>query len=206
VNEENIDAKWRHLRQALLHDDHEWIVEEELRSALTEAYNKGIDPAIILACREACGSQNEFKDRLGNLLCRSAAARKRRILAIDDESGFLELLRLNLERTRRYDVRVESDPLHAMDAFLRFLPDLVIVDIVMPGLDGPDFVRSLRARDEGRNTPVIMLTALLSDSPVPSKTHDGLLHLSKPTGLKELIHCVEEHLRAAERNSTGRPA
>lgn len=200
-NEENKDSKWKKLRETLLSDDHEWIVEDELKTALNEAYNKGIDPAIILACRQACGSRDEFRDQLGGILSAPVATRKRRVLAIDDEVNFLELLRMNLERTRRYEVLIECDPTRAMDAFLSFKPDLVIVDVIMPGLDGHEFVQNMRAREEGRHVPVIMLTALLSDSSVPSTTHDGLLHLAKPMGIKELVHCMEEHLRAAERNS-----
>jgi CheY-like chemotaxis protein len=200
-NEENKESKWKQLRETLLSDDHEWIVEDELKTALNEAYNKGIDPAIILACRQACGSRDEFRDQLGGILSGPVATRKRRILAIDDEVNFLDLLRLNLEKTRRYEVVTESDPLQAMDTFLRSDPDLVIVDVIMPGLDGQEFVRNMRACEVGRNIPVIMLTALLSDSSVPSTTHDGLLHLAKPMGIKELVHCMEEHLRAAERKA-----
>ncbi len=199
MNAINTDPKWQQLRKALLTDAREWIEEDALRTALTEAYNKGIDPAIILACREACGTRDEFRDRLGGILAQPVAARKTRILAIDDEVNFLDLLRLNLEKTRRYEVRTESDPLNAMSAFEDFAPDLVIVDVIMPGLDGPEFVHRLRESETGKKVPVIMLTALLSDSTVPSTTHEGLLHLAKPLGVKELVHCMEEHLQAAKR-------
>lgn len=201
------DAKWEQLRSELAEradrvGDHHWVDEEgdtpwidadELRAALVQAYSSGIDANVILSCREACKSRAEFLDRLESVTA-ARLNRKRRILAIDDEGGFLELLKLNLEKTRRYDVRIETSSERALDAIDEFEPDLVITDIVMPGIDGPELVNLIRARETTRSIPIIMLTALLDPERSQGVTKEGILHLAKPVATKELVHCIEQHL------------
>lgn len=60
----------------------------------------------------------------------------KRILMIDDEVAFTNLVKVNLERTGRYEVRVENRPLCALAAALEFKPDAILLDVVMPELDG----------------------------------------------------------------------
>lgn len=173
--------------------DKPWIDEDDLRAALFQAYSSGIDAKVILSCREACLSSGEFRDRLESVT-RDRLGRRRRILAIDDEGGFLELLKMNLERTRRYEVRVETSAEQGLVAVEEFKPDLVITDIVMPGMDGPEFVNRIRASEVTRAIPIIMLTALLDGGVSTGVARNGLLHLAKPVGTKELVHCIEQHL------------
>jgi CheY-like chemotaxis protein len=203
-------AKWEELRRELAElagrvGEHRWvdeegetpwIDEEDLRAALVQAYSSGIDAKVILSCREACKSRAEFRDRLERVT-RERLMRKRRILAFDDEGGFLELMKLNLERTRRYEVRIETTTDRALEALGEFQPDLVITDIVMPGIDGPELVNLIRANEETRSIPIIMLTALLDRELSQGVTLDGLLHLAKPVATKELVHCIEQHLGTA---------
>ncbi|MGI9240403.1 MAG: response regulator [Verrucomicrobiales bacterium] len=201
------DPKWEQLRNELSEmaervgehqwvdeeGDTPWIDEEELRAALVHAYSSGIDAKVILSCREACKSSAEFRDRLESVT-RERLNRKRRILAVDDEGGFLELLKMNLEKTRRYEVRVETSAEQGLVALGEFDADLVITDIVMPGMDGPEFVNRVRANEATRTIPIIMLTALLDPETSQGVTRDGLLHLAKPIATKELVHCIEQHL------------
>jgi two-component system alkaline phosphatase synthesis response regulator PhoP len=56
---------------------------------------------------------------------------KKKILIIDDEQGFCEILQLNLEATQLFDVAIETDPCHAGHAALRFQPDLILLDVIM---------------------------------------------------------------------------
>jgi len=204
------DPKWERLRQELAsmaeqvgehswvdeEGDKPWIDQEDLRSALVQAYSSGIDAKVILSCREACRSSGEFRDRLESVT-RERLSRKRRILAIDDEGGFLDLLKMNLERTRRYEVRVETSAEQALLVLGEFVPDLIITDIVMPGMDGPEFVNRVRANELTRTIPIIVLTALLDGEVSQGVTRDGLLHLAKPVRTKELVHCIEQHLNPA---------
>ena len=206
------DPKWEQLRNELAEmaervgehrwvdeeGDTPWIDEEDLRSALVQAYSSGIDAKVILSCREACKSSAEFRDRLESAT-RERLNRKRRILAVDDEGGFLELLKMNLEKTRRYEVRVETSAEKGLEALTEFDADLIITDIVMPGMDGPEFVNRVRANEATRSIPIIMLTALLNPETSQGVTRDGLLHLAKPIATKELVHCIEQHLDPSPR-------
>lgn len=210
ANKESSEAaqeKWERLRAELAEmaervgehrwvdeeGDTPWVDEEELRAALVHAYSSGIDAKVILSCREACKSSAEFRDRLESVT-RERLNRKRRILAVDDEGGFLELLKMNLEKTRRYEVRIETSAEQALVAVGEFDPDLIITDIVMPEMDGPEFVNRVRADQQTQAIPIIMLTALLDPEASQGVARNGLLHLAKPIATKELVHCIEEHL------------
>ncbi len=124
-----------------------------------------------------------------------------RILVVDDEAGFTRLLKLNLECTGRYLVKVENDSGSAMETALDFHPDLVLMDVMMPGLDGGDLAYRFAGRPELKEVPIIFLTATVRHSEVESHAgcFGGLHFLSKPVALPELVACLEEHF-------TGRPA
>ena len=61
---------------------------------------------------------------------------KKRILIVDDEERFTRILRLNLGCTGRYTVRTENSALNACTTACEFRPDLILLDVMMPGLDG----------------------------------------------------------------------
>jgi DNA-binding response OmpR family regulator len=104
------------------------------------------------------------------------------------------LVKLNLEKTRRYEVVTESQPGAVMGAIRTLQPDLVLVDVVMPGTDGVELVKQIRAEPDIEQPPVIMITALLEGSESGGITNDGYLYLSKPVGTKSLVYCIEQHL------------
>ncbi len=81
-----------------------------------------------------------------------------RVLIVDDEESILDLLKYNLEKAG-YDVKTASDGLTALDTAKKFLPDLVLLDIMMPGMDGVETCRRIRETPEIQNTFVIFLTA-----------------------------------------------
>ena len=86
---------------------------------------------------------------------------KKEILLIDDEVGFTRLLKMNLERSGAYDVTILNEPLSAIDVVLEKRPDLIILDMVMPGIDGGELSGKLRSIPELNDIPVIFLTALV---------------------------------------------
>ena len=78
-----------------------------------------------------------------------------KILIVDDEINICELLRLYLEK-EGYVTEVVNDGAKALDAFNSFNPDMVLLDIMLPGLDGWQICREIRKTSQ---TPIIMLTA-----------------------------------------------
>lgn len=81
-----------------------------------------------------------------------------KVLVVDDEEPILELLKYNLEK-QGYEVKVASDGFTAVELAKRFHPDLVLLDIMMPKMDGVETCRQLRAIPELQNTFIVFLTA-----------------------------------------------
>ncbi|MFM8911977.1 MAG: response regulator transcription factor [Flammeovirgaceae bacterium] len=81
-----------------------------------------------------------------------------KILVVDDEEPILELLKYNLEK-EGYDVRGAGDGIQAVEVAKKFLPDLVLLDIMMPRMDGVEACRQIRAMPELANTFIVFLTA-----------------------------------------------
>jgi two-component system alkaline phosphatase synthesis response regulator PhoP len=81
-----------------------------------------------------------------------------KVLVVDDEEPILELLKYNLEK-QGYDVRTAIDGQVAVDVAKKFHPDLVLLDIMMPKVDGVEACRQLRAMPELMNTYIVFLTA-----------------------------------------------
>lgn len=119
----------------------------------------------------------------------SAAAARRRILIVDDEAETTRLLRMMLERKRPYEVRVENDSKLALDAARDFHPDLVLLDIIMPDLDGGDVAALLRGEPALHGLPIIFISACAQ--PIP-----GYPFLSKPAPVEKVIECIEANLPA----------
>lgn len=79
-------------------------------------------------------------------------------MVVDDEEPILELLKYNLEK-QGFDVRTATDGQIAVDVAKKFHPDLVLLDIMMPKVDGVEACRQLRAMPELVNTYIVFLTA-----------------------------------------------
>jgi two-component system alkaline phosphatase synthesis response regulator PhoP len=82
----------------------------------------------------------------------------RKVLVVDDEEPILELLKYNLEK-EGYRVETALNGAKGLDIARKFHPDLVLLDIMMPGMDGVEMCRRLRETPEGQKTFVIFLTA-----------------------------------------------
>lgn len=82
----------------------------------------------------------------------------KRILLVEDEPNIIEAIRFILSRDG-WQVSTHSDGTSAMDAIRRARPDVVVLDVMLPGRSGFDILRDLRAGDDTRALPVLMLTA-----------------------------------------------
>ncbi len=125
-----------------------------------------------------------------------------KVLIIEDDNNIADLLRLYLEK-ENYEVAIASDGGKGVETFRRFQPDLVLLDLMLPVLDGWGVCRAIRAESK---TPIIMLTA-------KSETEDKITglkqgaddYITKPFEMRELLARIEAVLRRSgnvpEKNS-----
>ncbi|HUI05756.1 MAG TPA: response regulator [Verrucomicrobiae bacterium] len=123
-------------------------------------------------------------------------------MIIDDEADLAWMLKLNLERTRLYEVGIEADPQRAVAAAREFAPDLVLLDLILPSTSGGELAAQIKTAFAPATLPVIFLTAALPrpQSTGTPRTMAGYRFLSKPVGLDELLECIAAelpHRRAA---------
>ncbi len=120
---------------------------------------------------------------------------KKRIFIVDDERGFTNLLKLNLEATGRYFVETENDERRALPKARDFKPDIIFLDVVMPGYDGGEVAAQLRADPELAAIPIVFLTAIVSESEAAGRSSfGGFPFLAKPVTVEALERCIEERV------------
>jgi len=110
-----------------------------------------------------------------------------RICYVEDDEDIQRIVRLSLERLGKMTVEVVGDPTLAIEAMLRFGPDLVLLDWMMPGMDGPTLFRAMKAKPETAALPVIFITAKASTAEMGELTALGAAGaISKPFSPKDL--------------------
>jgi len=121
---------------------------------------------------------------------------KKTILVIDDESGFTDMVRLNLEATGEYTVLVENRGVTAMERVLQCRPDLILLDVILPDVEGPDIVRQIRDHAQTKDIPVIFLTATVTCQEVKEQRGyiGGHRFLAKPGTVNELMDSIKSEL------------
>lgn len=122
---------------------------------------------------------------------------KKKILLVDDEKSFTSLLKLNLEETGRYEVRVENWPEDAIQAAREFRPNIILLDIIMPRMPGGNVAAQIKGDPELKNTPIVFLTAAVRKHQV--EENDGIICdlpcLAKPAPVEEVIEFIEKHAK-----------
>lgn len=126
---------------------------------------------------------------------------KTKVLVIDDEKHIVELLKFNLE-TMNYDVYYSYDGLDGFNKITKIRPDLILLDWMLPTINGIDLLKKMRSDKTLKNTPVIMLTA----KDVESDKIDGLNsgaddYITKPFSIKELLARINSVLRRYNLNN-----
>ena len=118
----------------------------------------------------------------------------KRILVIDDEIQLVEMVKIRLE-TENYEVVTAINGEEGLQKADIFRPDLIILDIMMPGIDGFEVLSRIRANPEIRHIPVIMLTAK-GDSTAMFKAHDlgSTDHFIKPFDTKEFLNFIKRYI------------
>jgi len=116
-----------------------------------------------------------------------------RLLVVDDEPTIVELLSASL-RFAGFEVETAAGGLEAVETARTYRPDLLVLDVMMPGLDGFGVVR--RLRQEGVRTPVVFLTARdATEDKVQGLTLGGDDYITKPFSLEEVIARIRAVLR-----------
>jgi two-component system KDP operon response regulator KdpE len=117
-----------------------------------------------------------------------------RILVIDDEPQITRVLRAAIS-AQGYDVRTANDPEEGLQVYRDWAPDLVITDLMMPGMSGVDLTRAIRSQ---ATTPILVLSVRDHErSKVEALDAGADDYVTKPFGIQELLARVRAHLRRA---------
>ena len=121
---------------------------------------------------------------------RPLTARKQ-VLIVEDDATAAEAIRsaLELDGDSEWSVSVANDGAHALDLLMHHAPDVLLLDVRLPGLDGGEVYRRLRASDPDGRTPVLFLSAATSLDLYRQGIDDGVL-LRKPYDLLDLVELV----------------
>src|ERR671919_2907504 len=116
---------------------------------------------------------------------------QKRILVTDDDPVILRLLQVNLE-LEGYDVLLAHHGEEAYELAVAETPDLVILDIMMPRMDGYETVEKLKATDKTKDIPVVFLSAKAQQSDIEKGKEYGVAdYLTKPFDPTELLDVVD---------------
>ncbi|RZF61596.1 response regulator transcription factor [Sphingobacterium corticibacterium] len=122
------------------------------------------------------------------------------VLLIEDEIKLAQIIMLSLEM-KEFNVRFASTAIEALDLFHKKKPDVIVSDVMMPGMDG--FTLALKIREEDRTTPILFLTALTSTEDLLNGYDvGGNDYLKKPFVMEELIARIGSMANIKARNIT----
>ncbi len=120
-----------------------------------------------------------------------------KVLLIDDDIKFLELVKLNLEDTGEFKVRTERNGTVGINAAMIFQPDIILLDIVMGDTDGSYIAKQLKENDKTKNIPIVYLSGILEEK--EEKNSNGFLGgypcLSKPAATDKIIRCIKKNIK-----------
>ena len=121
---------------------------------------------------------------------------KKKILLVDDEETLLVTLKDALEFTGKYEVRTVRESTKALDAVREFRPDIVILDVMMPDMDGGQVAAAIWDDPTLKDTPILFQTAVMSKDEEPGHhSQNPREHfIIKPVTLEELMVAVDRLL------------
>jgi len=123
---------------------------------------------------------------------------RKNILVVEDEKDIVEVLRYYLEK-ENYRVHIAQDGFNAIEIAGKVIPNLILLDLMLPKMDGIEVCRRLKADDRLREIPIIMLTAKAEEGDKVKGLEIGADdYVTKPFSAKELMARVKAHLRRRE--------
>lgn len=116
----------------------------------------------------------------------------KKVLIVDDEEDFCYFVKKNLEISGDFEVTVCSDSAQAIQQAEEIHPDLVLIDIMMPVVDGPSIAAELGVNKKTKDIPFVFLTAMITDEETKKNKHviNGSYFVAKPVNIKELISII----------------
>lgn len=118
----------------------------------------------------------------------------KKILIIDDDVDFSGLVSSSLEKTGKYEVHVENQGSSGVSAARAFKPDLILLDVVMPDLGGPEVAEQMKEDRDLARIPIVFLTSIVSEEEV--KLHGGLIggrnFIAKTEKIQNIVSFVED--------------
>ena len=126
----------------------------------------------------------------------SPAPIRKKIFVVDDEPDFTSLIKRALESTGEFEVQTENVPSRALAAAVQFNPDLILLDVIMPGIDGGTLGARLKSVPALKDKPVLFLTATISprEAGKTGLASAGNVFLAKPVDLDTLINQINSML------------
>jgi two-component system, OmpR family, response regulator len=130
---------------------------------------------------------------------------KARILIVDNEPALTNVLKATLEESGDFEVREENNPSFTVATARQFRPDLIVLDIKMPDMDGADVAIRLKAETELAETPVVFLTGTVTAPEIVrhGRSAGGLRFLPKTMRLDDLVKCLKDILSGSMGVSAG---
>ncbi len=128
-----------------------------------------------------------------------------RILFIDDEPEILKAVRFYLE-DEDFEVHVAEEGNHAVELAESIQPDLIILDVMMPVMDGIQVCRQLRSRTRTRLIPIIFLTAREAvEDKIKGLEAGGVDYITKPFNSQEMLARIKAHIRSSREELSSHP-
>ncbi len=156
---------------------------QAMRAGVDACFNLGADLGVVA-------------DRLGELLQAQAAA-PYRILVVDDEPAHARFAQAILQKAGM-ETRAVTDPLKVLETLGQFTPDLILMDLYMPGCDGVELTAMIRERDEGVHIPIVFLSGEQDeDKQLDALNAGGDDFIAKPLRPRYLIAAVTTRIRRA---------
>lgn len=120
---------------------------------------------------------------------------KRRVLVVDDEENLRKLLKLNLEATGKFTVETLANVKDLIDTLHMFKPEVILLDMLMPGLGGLEACEMLNRDPLGQGVPIIVLSSLAKDGDKRAAYGKGVVdYLVKPIEKDDLVAKIEKTL------------
>lgn len=122
---------------------------------------------------------------------------KKKILIIDDEPHFCKLVKKNIEQIGGFEVYTATNGEEGIRLAKEIRPGLILLDVVMPEMDGVEVLSRIKGEESIKNTPVVFLTGIIKEEEagIQASFSGGYSFLAKTVTVGELIACISKNIR-----------